>query len=42
MAIRMVNEGDRDARSSALSRAVASAVKMEEREARGTATALLP
>jgi hypothetical protein len=41
-AMRMMGKGDRVARCSALSKAVASAVKMEERGAKGTATALLP
>jgi hypothetical protein len=43
-AMTMMSTGDRVARSSALSKAVASAVKMEERGAKGaaTATALLP
>ena len=41
-AMRMIGTEDRDARSNALSRAVASAVKMEERGDKGTAKALLP
>jgi hypothetical protein len=40
--IRIMGTGDRVARSSALSKAVASAVKMEERGSKGAATALLP
>jgi hypothetical protein len=35
----MIGAGERDARFGALSRAVTSAVKMEDRGARGTATA---
>jgi hypothetical protein len=41
-AIRMMGKGDRVARSSAPSKAVASAVKMVKRGAKGAATALLP
>jgi hypothetical protein len=40
--MRMMGTGDRVAKSSAHSKAVASAVKMEERGAKGAATALLP
>jgi hypothetical protein len=41
-AMRMMGTGDRVARSSALSKTFASAVKMEKRGAKGAATALLP
>jgi hypothetical protein len=42
MAMRMMGAGDRVARCSAPSKTVASAVKIEERGAKGAATALLP
>jgi hypothetical protein len=42
VAMRMMGTGDRVVRSSALSKAVASGVKMEERGPKGAATALLP